>query len=215
MSDLYVTLGVPKDADRAAIRAAYRKRAKSAHPDGGGTPKQFALIKIAHDTLTDDLRRSKYDETGEFEERPVDNGNAKILEVIASAFDAAMSKVRDPIKVDMVAVTKSGLRELRGNLVKEVQQFERSTVAWRAIIDRLSVKGEAKNPLVTIITPRIDMCVNGMKILSERIGVVDQALAALDDVSFRFDREPEPEPSPAQAWMMGQQVSLGDMMGRR
>jgi curved DNA-binding protein CbpA len=42
MQDLYAALGVARDADRADIRRAYRDKARSAHPDAGGSPEEFA-----------------------------------------------------------------------------------------------------------------------------------------------------------------------------
>ncbi len=40
--DPYELLGVARDADEAAIKAAYRKVAKTAHPDAGGDAEAFA-----------------------------------------------------------------------------------------------------------------------------------------------------------------------------
>jgi molecular chaperone DnaJ len=41
--DLYDALGVPKDADKAAIRKAYRRKAKAAHPKATPTKKRKSL----------------------------------------------------------------------------------------------------------------------------------------------------------------------------
>ncbi|MDA8087224.1 MAG: DnaJ domain-containing protein [Nitrospiraceae bacterium] len=35
--DLYAALDIPRDADAAAVHAAYRRTAKTAHPDAGGS----------------------------------------------------------------------------------------------------------------------------------------------------------------------------------
>ena len=115
MPDLYAALNVPRDADRATIRRAYRKRAMKAHPDQGGSREQFALVKLAHDTLTDDNRRARYDQTGEAEEKPVDNRRGSILELIFTCLDLALSKLyersKPPIHCDMVKLTKEAMRE--------------------------------------------------------------------------------------------------------
>lgn len=49
----YDVLGVPADADEATIRKAYRRAAKKAHPDGGGTSEDFEKISRALRVLTD------------------------------------------------------------------------------------------------------------------------------------------------------------------
>ena len=95
MTDLYAALEVPRDADHATIRKAYRRKAKAAHPDAGGSRERFALVKLAHDTLADDARRAHYDQTGDAEENLVDNSRAKLLEMLAAGLDLAMAKLYD------------------------------------------------------------------------------------------------------------------------
>ncbi len=49
----YVVLEVEPDADREAIRDAYRERIKTAHPDNGGSEAEFKQVKQAFETLQD------------------------------------------------------------------------------------------------------------------------------------------------------------------
>ncbi len=67
--DLYAVLGVPKGADEAAIKKAYRKLAKQLHPDKNpGDAKaeaRFKTVNHAHEVLADPKKRSLYDEFGE------------------------------------------------------------------------------------------------------------------------------------------------------
>lgn len=44
-------LGVPVDAPRADIERAFRRRARSEHPDVSGNPTAFAEVTEAHDVL--------------------------------------------------------------------------------------------------------------------------------------------------------------------
>jgi molecular chaperone DnaJ len=63
--DFYAILGVPKDADAAAIKKAYRKLARTHHPDknpGDGVAEQkFKDIGEAHAVLSDAKQREEYD----------------------------------------------------------------------------------------------------------------------------------------------------------
>jgi DnaJ-class molecular chaperone len=65
MQDPYVTLGVQRSDDAAAIRAAYRKLAKTHHPDlNPGKPEaaeRFKAISVAYDLLSDAEKRGKFD----------------------------------------------------------------------------------------------------------------------------------------------------------
>jgi curved DNA-binding protein CbpA len=68
----YVVLGVPIDADNAAIRDAYRSLARQYHPDKGkgSSPEKFRGIVDAYETLSDPLRRREYDRTLRLARKP-------------------------------------------------------------------------------------------------------------------------------------------------
>ena len=63
--DFYAILGVPKDADQAAIKKAYRKLARKHHPDQNagdtGSEKRFKDIGEANAVLSDPKQREEYD----------------------------------------------------------------------------------------------------------------------------------------------------------
>eukprot|EP00388_Colpodella_angusta_P016011 GDKJ01039690.1.p1 GENE.GDKJ01039690.1~~GDKJ01039690.1.p1 ORF type:complete len:438 (-),score=122.02 GDKJ01039690.1:742-2055(-) len=61
----YDLLGVPKDADTATIKKAFRKQALEHHPDRGGDGEKFKEISKAHEVLTDAEKRRIYDQVGE------------------------------------------------------------------------------------------------------------------------------------------------------
>src|SRR5687768_11676012 len=64
--DYYAALGVPKDADTAAIKKAYRKLATELHPDknpgNSDAEARFKDVSEAYDVLSDTKRRAEYDE---------------------------------------------------------------------------------------------------------------------------------------------------------
>ena len=66
--DYYDLLGVPRGADDAAIKAAYRNLAKEHHPDrhNGCSDKEahFKAINEAYDVLKDPQKRAAYDRFG-------------------------------------------------------------------------------------------------------------------------------------------------------
>ncbi len=64
--DFYKILGVPKDAPTDQIKKAYRKLARTHHPDANkgdsSSEERFKEISEAYDVLSDDTKRKEYDE---------------------------------------------------------------------------------------------------------------------------------------------------------
>lgn len=50
-------LGVPPGASEADIERAFRRRARSAHPDAGGSADRFQQVRAARDALLIEQRR--------------------------------------------------------------------------------------------------------------------------------------------------------------
>jgi len=76
-TDYYAVLGVPKTADQAAIKAAYRSLARRLHPDlnkDPGAGERFTKVNEAHAVLGDPEKRARYDRLGadweRFEQQP-------------------------------------------------------------------------------------------------------------------------------------------------
>lgn len=51
--DYYKVLGVSRDADERTIKKAFRKAAKTAHPDRGGSEDKMAALNEAYEVLID------------------------------------------------------------------------------------------------------------------------------------------------------------------
>ena len=68
-TDYYELLGVPRDADAAALKAAFRKKAMEHHPDRNGgcedSAETFKKLNEAYSVLSDPQKRAAYDRFGE------------------------------------------------------------------------------------------------------------------------------------------------------
>lgn len=57
----YELLGVDRNASRSDIKSAYRAKARSIHPDVGGSAADFSALTEAYQALVDPIRRAAYD----------------------------------------------------------------------------------------------------------------------------------------------------------
>lgn len=57
----YEVLGLSVGASPAEIKTAFRRAARSTHPDHGGDPAEFRLVTLAYETLSDPRSRAAYD----------------------------------------------------------------------------------------------------------------------------------------------------------
>lgn len=67
-ANFYADLGVPRAADEKAIKSAFRKKARSCHPDVNDSPEakeEFQRINRAYEILSDPTMRQRYDQFGE------------------------------------------------------------------------------------------------------------------------------------------------------
>lgn len=61
MQNYYKVLGLTQSATDTEIKAAYRKKALTLHPDRGGTTEGFQKLQEAYDTLSNAENRKNYD----------------------------------------------------------------------------------------------------------------------------------------------------------
>ena len=72
--DYYKTLGVSKTATAEEIKKAYRKLARTHHPDAGGDEAKFKEINEAYEVLGDEKKRKLYDQYGTADEQRIPYG---------------------------------------------------------------------------------------------------------------------------------------------
>lgn len=170
MTDLYASLGLDKTASASDIQRAYRKAAKKAHPDTGGTAEQFQALRKAAVVLCDPQLRKRYDETGEIEEKPVDNAQAEALNLVAAAIEQILStcdsKKLNPVEIDIVA----DATRIIGNRIAEIKEALRRPTTQLATAKKLLGRFKRKNGLPNLIEP----------VMAARVSAFQQQIAALE-----------------------------------
>jgi curved DNA-binding protein CbpA len=190
--DLYKILGIPKDADKQAIKKAYRKKSMSTHPDKGGTPERFALVKKSYDVLSDDVKRRKYDDTGEIDEGTPDNKFSDLGNIIANIFNqvlqACAQQGKSPIEMDMIGSMKQTLSQAISELQKQKRIMENVLATDKKLQGRFKKKENADNLMENIIKFRISELSNNLRRIEKQIADSKEAKEFLADYSFKFDK---------------------------
>jgi curved DNA-binding protein CbpA len=185
MDNLYEILGVPRDADAATIRRAFRKKVRKSHPDGGGSTEDFNTLKSAYDILSDPVRRRRYDETGETIDLSTDPHLAKIIEILSIALDQSLVKLnasgswRDS---EILSAMTDILIQGSSETSKQKKAFEFLAEQSKRIKGKFQV-ADGDNVIELAINKRIEICNNQIEQLAEKIDIIDEAIGILKKTS--------------------------------
>lgn len=183
--DPYVLLGVEREADDAAIKQAYRKLAKTAHPDSGGDEEAFAKLQAAYDLLKDPVRRKVYDDTG-FDPQLADAKDLKGLIMLETLVNEFILDEREPGSFDPVAAMR---RKLTDDILKSrfhILELERHRTRVRKHMDRLGKKPET-DVLGSMLRARSQSIADAIRNAESQIEVIEQAYTMLAGYSYELD----------------------------
>jgi len=113
---LYGTLGVKRDASQKEIKKAYRRAARTHHPDTAGDAEQFRAVQEAWEVLKDSGKRARYD-----------SGLAMAATLTADQRPAPKLRWRPPCRCGNLLV--EGRQSLDKFIVSRVLE-------WRDVVDR-------------------------------------------------------------------------------
>jgi molecular chaperone DnaJ len=143
-TDYYDMLGVPRGADDATIKAAYRRLAKDCHPDTKGGCKEheakFKAINEAYDVLKDPQKRAAYDRFGHaaFQngmngQGPFGGGAGGGFEGFSDIFSSIFGEFMDPRAQRASAARGSDLRYDLDLTMEEAFSGAEKTIAIQAL----------------------------------------------------------------------------------
>lgn len=191
MKSLYAILGLAKSATPDAVRKAYRKKARKAHPDVGGSNEAFAELKLAYDVLIDPVRRERYNKTGSFDASGPDISHSGGLEWIFKALDKtllAMCQLGQPIdRTDVKAEMTAWLKKTRHDLDKMIQDLDRKAVTWKAVKGRF-IAADGDSSIESIIDKTIRVTVEMIQATEKRRDYLDAGLIILGKYIFTYTK---------------------------
>lgn len=189
--DLYRVLGVGRGAAQDDLRRAYRHKAKTSHPDSGGTVGAFGEVATAYAVLSDPERRERYDLTGEIDPPRADTLDASAIEVIAQKLGLIIHAEQDVTSLDIGALIEGAIREdmtqRRANIAGHERAIQRTT-KLRARIRR-KTNGQ-DNMLVKVLDWHEVSAKDQIRKNEAAVASLERALEILKDYSFAEEMTP-------------------------
>lgn len=179
----YDALGVDKNADRATIKRAYRKKAHENHPDKGGSAETFHAVQKAYDVLSDDARRAWYDRNGTDgqinpEDEALKNLGALFIQVVDQA---------DVDHQDVLQLVRDNIQNARTNLIGQIDQQKAKVRKLESAKRRVTKKSAGPSMLSQMLDAQIAANKRAMELGAENLKIFARMLAMLDEYTYKAD----------------------------
>lgn len=188
----YEVLDVPSGCNSARITAAYRSKAKSAHPDAGGSEEEFLEVQHAYLVLKDPERRARFDQTGDQSEQAVDNELASILEEISGYLLRAADKVDEPgiLQLDFLSQMRSAIQEEKRGPQEALERIESTVKRLKKLKGRFEIDPEhGENRIEALIDNHIRMAGREKESCERNLRRIDRMLEILKPYRFKTDKK--------------------------
>jgi curved DNA-binding protein CbpA len=184
MIDPYDILGVNRDADGAAIKGAYRKQAKTSHPDVGGDVETFSKLTNSYELLIDPVRRKVYDDTGN-DPALADTKDLESVLVLETLMNELILDEREPGSFDPVAAMRRKLTDQIVSARFHILEMERHRGRIRNHLDRIGKRPEA-DILGRMFRARTDTIGEAITKSEAQIEAIERAYAMLEGYSYEM-----------------------------
>lgn len=189
MPDLYAELGLEPGATSEAIKAAHRRAVREHHPDRGGDKAKFQAVQLAYDTLKDDGRRRRYEETGETAQASNDPA-VQMLGAIVENLIGQMLQDGVPIdSTDMRQMVVDAVAGKQREIAQSKKEMERQLRRAGELVRRWKRKKKAKGAdlIGDAIRRRERDIKEALKRMTEAEQAWKRAAKLLEDYEYEVD----------------------------
>lgn len=181
---LYDDLGVSKNADRATIKRAYRKRAQKLHPDRPeGNAERFHQITRAYDVLYDDARRAHYDQTGQDGQ---EDKQGDLMRRLAALFMQLVEQ-HDVDRTDIVLLMRQAMQNAKQSTAASIGKAEKQISKYERAKKRLKKNGGGENLFTQMLDGQIVNARRGIEMAKAEMEKIDEMLLIVADYKYAAD----------------------------
>jgi len=189
--DPYKVLGIERNASFLEIKKAYRERSKECHPDSpSGSDQAFTELNLAYRVLSDDKKRTLYDESGIVEDEAPDHiqnmVKGRLAELASKWIDNMLRGDKVPLKEFILNGLNNGENRLQ-LVIKDIKEIIENLVDIRK---RLTHK-DGNSLIHNIIDERIIINKKSIKANEEELIILDKLKEILEDYNFEEGKEEE------------------------
>ena len=156
----YEALGVGRKATPDAIKRAYRKKARSAHPDrAGGNADQMADINRAYALLSDESARHRYDSDGTI--KPPASPEHQAGELVSSVVAMWINAEAPPLMAepDLLPFVTAQLANHLAKIRAELSKRERAVAKVNRELKRLTRRAvKESDPIRGVLEQSLQQC---------------------------------------------------------
>lgn len=194
MTDLYAVLGLGRDAKPIQIKSAYRKKAKAAHPDHGGSADIFAELNQAYRILANPALRALYDETGCAEALLPETIDAPALILINGLLAQILANDENFLEVDIVKAMSEALAKEIVNHRKAITKLTRAQGRAQRMKGRFRLRdGRAENRFDPWLDWHVGYSADEIKVNKQHVAHRERAIEILQGYTFQPEmRAPPP-----------------------
>ncbi len=189
--DPYEILGVARTAAPAAVKAAYRKRVQTAHPDRGGSHDAFVALVKAFGVLSDPEARRLFDETGLVDHDGIRNYRQDMVVVLADMFDAAVqTAIEAGLKlpsVDFIALMTKSVEKSAAEAASGARKIDADLAALTSLRGRIKRNDDNSNLFVERLTAQITQKTARQAELRRRVFILETAIVELGNYESELD----------------------------
>lgn len=208
----YEVLGVDKGATTGEIKKAFRDKAKKVHPDvKGGSKEKFIEAEQAYAVLANPLRRERFDETGQaedketFEKRVGKELQGLVVETIRHT---------DWEHDDLIHSVKYAVRLHIETVQGEKRKHQKEANKFKDAAGRAKRKGVGENLIALAIEQQRLGCEEQINKCDQIITLMEAILIQLDLYEWRVDKKKAEQMSPFSSIFQTPTMPMFEQMNR-